>query len=265
MMKDRLSIWFPVGLVFLLALLTFWLDRMVQPAGAKKDGSGRHDPDYWVENFTASRMGPDGVPKHVLTAGRMTHYPDDDSTELVRPHLTNFPPGAPPTHIEAQAGKVSSNGEQVWLTDKVKVTREAGRGASELTVTTDYLHVIPDKNFVQTDREVTMHNADSDVSAVGMELDGKTRIIKFLARVRGQHTHAPRSVADAKPIADAKPVADVQPGANRKNVEQRPTVPVYRQGKGKDKGNARGKTRVKQTHRAHRQPARQPRQKHRPG
>lgn len=264
--KDRLSIWFPVGLVFLLALLTFWLDRMVQPGGAKKDGSGRHDPDYWVENFTASRMGPDGVPKHVLTAGRMTHYPDDDSTDLVRPRLTNFPVGVPPTHIQAQAGKVSSNGEQVWLTDQVKVTREAGRGASELTVTTNYLHVIPDKNFVQTDREVVMHNADTDVSATGMELDGKTRIIKFLSRVKGQHVNSPRPVAEAKPAAEAKPVIDAQPGAGwagragRESVEQRPTAPVYRP----SKGNARGKMRAKQTHRAHRLPARHPQQKLRP-
>lgn len=186
-MKDRLALWFPVGLVFLLALLTFWLDRVVQPAAPKKDGSGRHDPDYWVENFTATRMGPDGVPKHVLVAGKMTHYPDDDTTDLVQPHLTHYAMGLPPMHIQAQTGKVSSNGEQAWFSGEVKVTREAGRGASELTMTTDYLHVIPDKNFAHTDRPVTVRNATTQVSAVGMELDSRTRIIKFLSRVKGQH------------------------------------------------------------------------------
>jgi len=224
--KDRLSIWFPVGLVFLLALLTFWLDRMVQPAGSKKDGGGRHDPDYWVENFTATSMGTDGAPRHVLTAAKMTHYPDNDSTDLVRPRLTDFPVNLPPIHSQALAGKVSSNGEQVWLTGEVKVIREAGNGQSELTVTTDYLHVIPDKSLVQTDRKIVMHNAGTEVSAVGMELDGKAHVIKFLSRVKGQHVNTPRPVADAL----LNPVRDVS--------EQPQTNPPPRQ----NEGVARSKT-----------------------
>lgn len=193
-MKDRLALWFPVGLLFLLALLTFWLDRVVQPAPKKQDGSSRHDPDYWVENFTATRMGPDGLPRHVLVAGKMTHYPDDDTTDLVQPHLTHYATGLPPMHIQAQTGKVSSNGEHAWFTGNVKVTREAGQGksgTSELNMTTDYLHVIPDKNFAQTDRAVSVRNATTWVTAVGMELDSRTRIIKFLSRVKGQHVKPP--------------------------------------------------------------------------
>lgn len=229
MMKDRLSIWFPVGLVFLLALLTFWLDRMVQPTGSKKDGGGRHDPDYWVENFTATRMGTDGVPRHVLTAAKMTHYPDNDSTDLVRPRLTDIPVNLPPIHSQAQAGKVSSNGEQVWLTGEVKVIREAGNGQSELTVTTDYLHVIPDKSFVQTDRKIVMHNANTDVSAVGMELDGKAHVIKFLSRVKGQHVNLPRPVADAhlSPVRNVSEQPQTNPpprqneGAARSKIDKR--------------------------------------------
>ena len=186
-MKDRLALWFPVGLLFLLALLTFWLDRVAQPGSYKSDGSHRHDPDYWVENFTATRMSPDGVPRHVLVAGKMTHYPDNDSTDLVQPHMTQYEAGLPPLHIQASSGKVSSNGEQVWFSGNVKVTREAGNGQSELTMATEYLHIIPDKDFAQTDRAVSVRSADSWVTAVGMELDSKTRIIKFLSRVKAQH------------------------------------------------------------------------------
>ncbi|MBS4099229.1 MAG: LPS export ABC transporter periplasmic protein LptC [Sulfuricella sp.] len=186
-MKDRLSVWFPVGLVFLLALLTFWLDRMVQPPGAQKDGSQRHDPDYWVENFTATRMGPDGTPQYVLVGGKMTHFPDDDSTHLVRPHLTRYAKDLPPMHIDSQIGQVSKDGEHAWFSGDVKVVREAGRGQSELTMATPWLHVIPDQDFAETNREVTVRNAGTRIAAVGMEFNSKTRIIKFLSRVKGQH------------------------------------------------------------------------------
>ncbi len=190
-MKDRLSVWFPAGLLLLLALLTFWLDRMVQVPMPKKDGSSRHDPDYWVENFTATRMGLDGMPLHVLVAGKMLHYPDDDSTYLTRPHLTQYAKGQPPVHIEALKGQVSSNGENAYFTGDVKVTREAAPGKSELNMTTSYLHVVPDREFAETDREVTIRDATTRVSGTGMELNSKTRIIKLLSRVKGQHVKPP--------------------------------------------------------------------------
>ena len=83
-MRDRLGLLFPAVLLVMLAMLSFWLDRTVQPPPPKNDGSSRHDPDYTVENFTATRMGKDGLPRHTLTATRMVHYPDDDSTHLDR-------------------------------------------------------------------------------------------------------------------------------------------------------------------------------------
>ena len=70
-MRDRLTLWFPAGLLVLLAMLSFWLDSTVQPPQPKNDGSSRHDPDYTVENFTATRMGMDGLPHHTLTAAKM--------------------------------------------------------------------------------------------------------------------------------------------------------------------------------------------------
>jgi len=190
-MKDRLSVWFPAGLLLLLALLTFWLDRVVQPPTPNKDGSSRHDPDYWVENFTATRMGPDGTPLHTLVAAKMMHYPDDDSTYLTRPHLTHYAKGQPPVHIDALKGQISSNGEHAYFTGDVKVMREAAPGKSELDMTTSYLHVIPDREFAQTDREVTIRDGATWVTGTGMELNSKTRIIRLLSRVKGQHVKSP--------------------------------------------------------------------------
>jgi len=191
-MKDRLSVWFPAGLLLMLALLTFWLDRMVQSPAPRIDGSSRHDPDYWVENFTATRMGPDGMPRHVLVAGKMTHYPDDDSTHLTRPYLTQYAKDQPPLRMTALKGRVSADGEHAYFEGDVKVTREAGRGRSELNMTTSYLHVIPNQEIAQSDREVTLRNATTQVTGVGMEMNNKTRIIKLLSRVKGQHVKQPR-------------------------------------------------------------------------
>jgi lipopolysaccharide export system protein LptC len=185
--RDRFAIWFPLGLVLLLALLTFWLNRMVQEPPPKKDGSGRHDPDYWVENFTATRLGADGKPRHVLTARKMTHYPDDDSTHLEQPRFSGFEAGKAPMHIQARRGLVSRDGEHVHFTGDVVAIREPQGNKSQLSLATSYLHIIPDQDRALTDRAVTIRDANITVTAVGMELNNRTRIIKLFSRVKARY------------------------------------------------------------------------------
>ena len=186
-MRDRLSLWFPAGLLLLLAMLSFWLNRTVQPPQPKNDGSSRHDPDYFVENFTTTRMGVDGLPHHTLTAAKMVHYPDDDSTHLDRPHFTRFENGIAPLHIEATNGLLSSEGKHAYFTDNVIVTREAYNGKSMLTLKTSYLHVIPDKDQALTDKPVNIQDARTNVDAIGLELNNKTHVMKLLSHVKGRY------------------------------------------------------------------------------
>jgi len=47
--NDKLITWSPLILLALLATLSFWLDRKVQPQARLPDGSTRHDPDFFIE------------------------------------------------------------------------------------------------------------------------------------------------------------------------------------------------------------------------
>jgi len=91
----------------------------------------------------------------------------------------------------ALKGQISSNGEHAYFSGDVRVKREAARGNSELDMTTSYLHIIPDREYAETDREVTIRDATTRVTGTGMELNSKTRIIKLLSRVKGQHVKPP--------------------------------------------------------------------------
>lgn len=186
-MRDRLTLWLPAGLLLMLAMLTFWLDRVAQPLQPKSDGSSRHDPDYTVENFTATRMGTDGLPRHTLTAAKMVHYPDDDTTHLDMPHFTRFESGKAPLHIQSAKGLISSEGEHAYFTGNVLVTREAYQDKSPLTLATSYLHVIPDKDLALTDKPVTIRDAHINVNAVGLELNNQTHVMKLFSRVKGRY------------------------------------------------------------------------------
>lgn len=184
---SRARYWLP--LLPLLGLLgaTYWLNQQVQPESIRPDSSRRHDPDAIMENFSAIKLDEQGVPHFMVTARKMQHYPDDDSTMLEVPRLTALPVDHPATHIIAKRGIVSSKGDEVFLHDDVEVLREASAQQDELTLQTEYLHIIPDKDVADTDRAVTIVNAHNTVHAIGLEMNNKARTLKLLSQVRSEH------------------------------------------------------------------------------
>ena len=184
---SRARYWLP--LLPLLGLLgaTYWLNQQVQPGSAKPDGSKRHDPDAIMENFSAIKLNEQGKPRFIMAAKKLQHYPDDDSTTLEVPRLTALSAERPAIHIIARQGNVSSKGDEVFLYNDVEVLREASAQQEELTLHTEYLHIIPDRDWADTDRAVIIVDAHNTVHAKGLEMDNKARTLKLLSQVRSEH------------------------------------------------------------------------------
>jgi len=140
---------------------------------------------------------PAAPTSYTLSAAKMVHYPDDDTTLLTSPRLVSLGPTKAPVTITALQAVVSSNGEHVYFQDDVRVTRSAFGDSSELVMRTAFLHVVPDEKLAMTDRAVTITDAATTVTAVGFELNSETREIKLLSHVRGSYdpNKAPRGAA----------------------------------------------------------------------
>lgn len=183
----RARYWLPLFPLVGLLAVTYWLDQQVRPESNAGDGKLRHDPDAIMENFTAVRMNELGAPRSILVARKMLHYPDDDSTTLEAPRLTTLSPGRPAIHAVARNGLLSSGGEEVFLHQDVEVLREASAERAELTLQTEYLRVVPDRDWADTDRPVTIFDAGNTIHAVGLEMDNRERTLKLLSQVRSIH------------------------------------------------------------------------------
>lgn len=85
---DRLIAWSPVLLLGALAAFTYWLNTQVRAPAPAYDGSKRHDPDIFVENFRATMLDADGRVRQAIEATRAEHFPDDDTTTLTAPSIT---------------------------------------------------------------------------------------------------------------------------------------------------------------------------------
>ena len=185
MKRDRVSSLFPLLLLLALAAASFWLERAVQAPDYDKTGKLRHDPDFIAEDFGITKMGANGKPEYSLSAARMLHYPDDESTDIVEPRLVQHHDDAAPIEIRADRGLISRNGEEASFFGNVVVVREASAQRSELRMQTEYLQIYPDRDLASTNRPVTITEGRSRLAGVGMELNNKTRQFTLLSQVRG--------------------------------------------------------------------------------
>ena len=182
---SRLSNWFPVLLLGVLAALTYWLDAQVQRGGSGP-GAERKEPDYYVENFAATRFGPDGSVVQKLAAKRLTHFPGDAPAEITAPELVTTTAGKPTLRVRADRGTISPDNENVWLAGRVVGVRDATATRSRLTITTDYLHVRPREEKADTDHKVTIADANGTHTGNALEADNKARTLRLRNGVVGE-------------------------------------------------------------------------------
>ena len=176
---------FPLGLMLVLALLTFWLDRAVREDPAQPRGR-RHDPDYLVHNFTSTSFNRRGGAETVISAAQMRHYPDDDSTELLSPRVVQAKPTEPRFTVNADRGVLSREGDEIFLYDNVLLVREPDAQHPGTRMTTSFLHIVRDRSIVRTDREVTVVEGPRSLSGRGMEYNNDSRELVLHGDVRAR-------------------------------------------------------------------------------
>jgi lipopolysaccharide export system protein LptC len=135
-----------LGLILLLAaVLSWWLSRETAPPPGTPDAKRRHDPDYFVEKFSATAMDERGAPKYVLAADRLTHYPDDDTTHYVKPVLDQYKPNGAHTKAWSDTGVMPGNASEIVMDGNVHVTNAGDPRSAGGEITTPHLRVELDK------------------------------------------------------------------------------------------------------------------------
>ena len=185
MKRNRHLNLFPLLLMLALAAASLWLERAVQTPERDKSGKTRHDPDFIAEEFGVTKFDGSGHPEYSLSAKRMLHFPDTDSTEIEAPQVVQRHANEAPVVIRADRGSISRGGEETNFYGNVVVVRSPSRGRSELRVQTEYLQILPERDLARTDKAVVITDGRSRLSGVGMTFNNKTREFDLLSQVRG--------------------------------------------------------------------------------
>lgn len=197
-MKERSTLLLSLALLGGLAAGSYWLAEQAR-LGDQGVRPKRHEPDYFVDQFSLTRMDPTGKGRYTVRASRVVHYPDDDSTEMVAPRLVSLAPDRPQVNMRADTGRISSDGVEVHLIGDVQVHRAADGQSAATVLRSPYLLVLPEQDIARTDREVDMVQGASRLTGRGLEFDNTQRLVRLnpnnQAGVRVHTTIAPKNKA----------------------------------------------------------------------
>jgi lipopolysaccharide export system protein LptC len=119
----------------------------------------------------------------------MMHFPADESSWLISPHVWLFRDDGPPVELRAQRARITARGERVWLPGEVDIVRPPHANRAQLLVRTRNVTVFPDAKEARTDASVRAINGKRRLAGVGMMLDLATGTLDLKSRV--QSTYAP--------------------------------------------------------------------------
>jgi lipopolysaccharide export system protein LptC len=175
------------ALLLIILAASQWVVETSDPA-ALDIPKESHNADFFLENFTNTIMDAEGKPYRRLTADRMLHFPDDDSTELSNPYIILFVENLPLWEIRSESGWLSGDGSLLLLNGPATLDRAASPAGEQLNIITSNLRLQPENNYAETDEPITVKTRGSTVKSVGMQawFSHPSRI-KFLTKAKGHY------------------------------------------------------------------------------
>jgi len=161
--------WKIVIIMLLLAAGSAWLLNKISPGEARVTREPLHQPDYYMENFRTFTMEQDGSLKNRLQAEYMAHYPDDDTTELVRPMLEIPRADNLSINIVADKGWVTADNEVILLTGNVNLWQNDAAGNKRLEIITSDVRILIKQEYAETDKPSIFIGKDTTVKATGIK------------------------------------------------------------------------------------------------
>ncbi|MEN9712566.1 MAG: putative 3-deoxy-D-manno-octulosonate 8-phosphate phosphatase [Pseudomonadota bacterium] len=185
---DRLAVYFPIFLMAVMALTSYWLVRNT-PTWQENDlqPAPRHVPDYFMKDFSVRVYAADGRLKSELFGSQGKHFPDTDTVEVTQPRVRSFGTDGRVTTARAETGVVNADGSEIQLFKKAVVVREAlGKDVPSQELQSEFLHLFANTETIRSHLPIVMLRGDGDrFTADRMEYDNVNRWVHLQGRVHG--------------------------------------------------------------------------------
>jgi len=183
-----------LAIFILFAIGSYWLLQSTSEETILDKKSASRSPDYFMENFSITRLNIQGQPDSVLKATKMLHYADDDSAELEQPWLKVIRPDSEQDTgeksiitLRADRAVFFKHKNALYLHDNVVIHRAATKTQSELSIYTDYLKIDTVTKIAETDLAAQIKTPEAVINSTGLIFDSLQGTLKLQSRVKGTY------------------------------------------------------------------------------
>ena len=174
---------FPFVLLIILGGLVWWLNAVsdLKIHSRKLDA---HQPDLTAFDVEGIRFDRLGKPLDKLTATQLSHYHANNSVWLNDPILKRTEMSKPTLTVSSVKAQLLQNSDELFMYDKVRLTREAFIDYPALRIDTSDLFVNMGKETVHSSSPIIAVSGKNQVSAVGFDFDHRSGVLNLLGRVK---------------------------------------------------------------------------------
>ncbi|MDF1588846.1 MAG: LPS export ABC transporter periplasmic protein LptC [Gammaproteobacteria bacterium] len=174
----------------LVVLISLWLLNDETSQHETGQAQIHRTSDYGMTDFTMTIMNEFGQPVRVISGREMSHYPEDDSTEVFE-QTTRFLDQQKDTWLViSDKGRTQGKGEDIFLTGNVIITRELN---NEIELRTDILHIDTKSSTAYTDSAVEIKSPNGITHSVGLHAALEDKTVNLHSKVRGHYDAPPRN------------------------------------------------------------------------
>ena len=194
---DQLTLYFPVLLMGLLALATYWLVRSTPSLEQRAPpAAAQHLPDYFMHKFSVKTFDARGLLKSEVIGQDARHFPDTDTLEIEQVQIRSFNEEGQLTTASARQALANSSASEIQLIGQALIERKASRDKSgkeqtALTFKGEFLPAFMDTERVQSHKPVELTRGQDHFTADSLDYDNHNRVMLLTGRVRGQLMPAP--------------------------------------------------------------------------
>lgn len=180
MIRGRL---FPLALVILTALLTFWLDQITRLSFISRD-LDPDKPEFVAEGVKAVRFDAQGRALQRIQAERMWQYPNQHDILFETGQMHQYADGTLTYTVNAETGRYNNKTRIAFFEKQVRMTKQADSEHPAMIMDTTAMTLDTDKGFASSRTPVTMHYGNSVASSIGFTYDNHARLLNMLSNAK---------------------------------------------------------------------------------
>ncbi len=144
-------------------------------------------PDAFMENVVATIINNDGMPSLKVEAPKMVHYIENDTTDILTPHITLYRESPEPWSIDSRHAKATQGLDKIYFWEDVVIHHVNDSANPTTTMTTATLTVFPNKQIAQTNDNVTVIQPSTTIHGLGMLANLHEGTVQLLSKAQGEY------------------------------------------------------------------------------